>query len=44
MNMSEKVPRQRHDLIEVCLQCPMPTIQQVKLSVGQIPQIGALSM
>ena len=40
MHSFEEVPRQRDDLVQVGLQRPMSAIEQVKLRLRQIPQIG----
>jgi hypothetical protein len=37
----QKVPRERHDLIQVGLQRPVPAVEQVKLRIRQISQIGS---
>jgi hypothetical protein len=41
MDTSEEISRQRHDLVEICFQPPMATIEQVKLSVWQISEVGS---
>jgi len=36
----QKIPHQRHDLVESHFQEPVPAIEQMQFGIGQVPQIA----